>query len=325
VKKCSFVTILCFFVVLMSNVWPGYVFAKYPERAVTVLCPHPAGGDTDMVARAITEAARKDFPKGIAVVNRVGGGGTIGITELVRSKPNGYTLSSTATAPILIAPQLIEVPFNKPDDYQAILRTFTTSHCLAVAKNAPWKNLQEFLAFARANPGKIRIGNAGEGTLPHLKTFQFAHIAKINLTIIPFTGGNESTKNLLGGHTEANVQAISEIISHFQAGTARVLVNFAENRNPLLPDVPTAKEEGLDMVVTASHYIIGPKGLPPEIISALHSIFKQAINDPICRTPLEKRGYFVNYQSGEDLKKHLLEEHAIYGDLLQQVGLAKKK
>ena len=324
-KRVSLIIFLTLSVALISNVWPGYASAKYPERAVTVLTPHPAGGDTDTVARVITEAARKDFPKGIAVVNRAGGGGTIGITELVRSKPDGYTLCSTPIAPLLVGPHRLEVPYKTANDYQPILRMVTLYFNLAVGKNTPWKTLQEFLAFARANPGKIRIGMAGEGTIPHLAAVRFSRLAKIDLTIVPFTGGAESVKSLLGGHVDANIQAISEIISHVQAGNARALVNFDENRNPFLPDVPTAKEAGINMTASVYHSIIGPKGLSPEIVSALHDIFKRAMNDPTFRKPMENKGYIFTYEGPEDLKKRLLEEYETYGQLIQQIGLGKKK
>jgi tripartite-type tricarboxylate transporter receptor subunit TctC len=323
-RRVTLTILLTVSVALISYVLPGYASAKYPERAVTVLTPHPAGGDTDTVARAIAEAARKDFPKGIVVVNRVGGGGTIGITELIRSKPDGYTLCSTPIAPLLVGPHQLEVPYKTANDYQPILRMVTMYFNLAVGKNSPWKTLPEFLAFARANPGKIRIGMSGEGTIPHLAAVRFSRIAKIDLTIVPFTGGAESVKNLLGGHIDANIQAISEIISHVQAGNARVLVNFDENRNPFLPDVPTAKESGVDMTASIYHSIIGPKGLSPEIVSALHDIFKRAMNDPTFRKPMENKGYIFTYEGSGDLKKRLLEEYETYGNIIQQIGLGKK-
>jgi tripartite-type tricarboxylate transporter receptor subunit TctC len=322
-KRVSLTILLTISVALISYVLPGYALAKYPERAVTVLTPHPAGGDTDMVARAITEAARADFPKGIAVVNRVGGGGTIGITELVRSKPDGYTLCSAPTAPLLVGPHRLDVPYNTANDYQPIIRMVTSYFALAVGENAPWKTLPEFLAFARANPGKIRIGMPGEGTIPHLAAVRFSRLSKIDLTIVPFTGGTESVKSLLGGHIDANIQSISEIIAHVQAGSARVLVSFDENRNSLLPDVPTAKESGVDMTASLYHSIIGPKGLSPEIVSALHDIFKRAMNDPTFRKTMENKGYVFSYEGPEDLKKRLLEEYETYGQLIRQIGLGK--
>lgn len=310
------------FLVLM--IWPGGVLAKYPEKAVTVLTPHPAGGDTDTVARAITEASRKDFPKGIAVVNRAGGGGTIGITEVVRARPDGYTLASTPIAPLVVGPHRVEVPYKTANDYQPIIKMVSGYFNIAVRKDKPWKTLQEFLAYSRANPGKVRIGVAAEGTIPHLAAVRFIRMAKIDLTIVPFTGGVESVTALIGGHVDANCQALSEIIPHAQAGNVRILFTFEEKRNPLFPDVPAAKEAGFDMTVSLYHSIIGPKGLSPEIVSMLHEIFKRAMNDPIFRKVMEQRSYVISYEGPEDLRKRLIQDYETYGKLLEQLGLSKK-
>jgi tripartite-type tricarboxylate transporter receptor subunit TctC len=323
-KRISLIIFLNFFVVLISNVWLGYALAKYPEKAVTVLTPHPAGGDTDTVARAITEASRKYFPKGIAVVNRVGGGGTIGIVELVRAKPDGYTLASTPIAPLVVAPHRLEIPYKTANDYQSIIKMVASTFDIAVRKDKPWKNLQEFLAFCQANPGKVRVGVAAEGTIPHLAMAQFVRLAKIDLTIVPFTGGVESVTALIGGHLDANCQAISEIIPHVQAGGVRILLSFDETRTPILADVPTAKEAGFDMTAILYHSIIAPKGLPPEIVSFLHNTFKTAMDDPIFRKVMEQKCYQIVYEGPDDLKKRLMEDYQGYGKLIQELGLGKK-
>jgi tripartite-type tricarboxylate transporter receptor subunit TctC len=114
---------------------PGSVLAKYPEKAVMVIAPHPAGGDTDQVARAITEAARKNFPKGIAVINRAGGGGTIGIGEVVRARADGYTLASAPIAPLVVGPQRVQTSYKTPNDYQPILRMVKSAYTIAVPKD----------------------------------------------------------------------------------------------------------------------------------------------------------------------------------------------
>jgi tripartite-type tricarboxylate transporter receptor subunit TctC len=305
-------------------VCPDYASAKYPERAVTVLTPHPAGGDTDTVARAIVEASRKDFPKGIAVLNRVGGGGTIGIVELVRAKADGYTLASTPIAPLVVAPHRLEIPYKTALDYQPIIKMVTSTFNIAVRKDKPWKNFQEFMAFCRANPGKVRIGVAAEGTIPHLAMARFVRLAKIDLTIVPFTGGVESVTALIGGHVDANCQALSEIIPHMQAGSVRILLSLDDTRTPILSDVSTAKEAGLDMTATLYHSIIGPKGLPPEIVSFLHQTFKTAMDDPIFRKVMEQKCYRIAYEGPDDLRKQLIEDYQSYGKLIQELGLGKK-
>jgi tripartite-type tricarboxylate transporter receptor subunit TctC len=318
------VILLILSAVFLYNFSPGAAAAKYPERAVTVLTPHPAGGDTDTVARAIVEAARKDFPKGIAVVNRAGGGGTIGIVELVRAKPDGYTLASTPIAPLVVAPHRLEIPYKTANDYQPIIKMVASTFNIAIRKDKPWKNIQEFLAFCQANPGKVRVGVAAEGTIPHLAMARFARLAKIDITIVPFTGGVESVTALIGGHLDANCQALSEIIPHLQGGGVRILVSLDEGRTPVLADVPTAKEVGIDMTATLYHSIIAPKGLPSEIISSLHQTFKTAMNDPVFRKVMEQKSYQIVYEGPDDLKKRLMQDYDEFGKLIQELGLGKK-
>jgi tripartite-type tricarboxylate transporter receptor subunit TctC len=310
--------------ILAMLLLPGGVLAEYPERAVTVIAPHPAGGDTDQVARAITEAARKDFPKGIAVVNRAGGGGTIGIGEVVRARPDGYTLGSSPIAPLAVGPHRVQTPYKDANDYQPIIRVVKSAYTIAVLKDKPWKNFQELLAYSKANPGKIRMGMAGEGTISHLAVSRLLQLAKVDMTVIPFTGGVESVTALLGGHIDVNCQATSEIIPHVQAGNARLLVSMDEKRSPSFPDLPTLREGGLDVTCIIDHSIIGPKGLSPAIVSTLHNIFKRAMNDPVFIQTMEKRYYSIAYEGPEDLKKRLIQDYQIYGKLLQELGLTKK-
>jgi tripartite-type tricarboxylate transporter receptor subunit TctC len=302
---------------------PTGVIAAYPERALTVIAPHPAGGDTDQVARAITEAARKDFPKGIAVVNRAGGGGTIGIGEVIRARPDGYTLASAPIAPLVVGPQRVQTPYKTAEDYQPIIRMVKSAYTIAVQKDRPWKTFQELIVYSQANPGKVRIGMAGEGTISHLAVARLLRLAKVDMTVVPFTGGAESVTALLGGHIDVNSQATSEIIAHVQAGSVRLLASMDDKRSPSLPDLPTLKEFGFDVTSIIDHSIIGPKGLSPAIISFLHGTFKRAMNDPVFRKTMEQRYYEIGYEGPEDLKKRLLQAYESYGKILEELGLKK--
>ncbi|HSR11175.1 MAG TPA: tripartite tricarboxylate transporter substrate-binding protein, partial [Thermodesulfobacteriota bacterium] len=158
----------------------------------------------------------------------------------------------------------------------------------------------------------------------HLAMARFARLAKIDVTIVPFTGGVESVTALIGGHIDANCQALSEIISHVQAGGARILLSFDEKRTPALPDVPTAKEAGIDMTAILYHSIIAPKGVPPETASFLHQTFKKAMDDPVFRKVMEQKCYQTVYEGPDDLKKRLLQDYQDFGKLIQELGLGKK-
>ena len=263
-KKGIFGTLISlFFTVSIGIFSPVLSPAAYPEKPVTMICVFPAGGAMDMTARALSEAAKKYFPKPMAVVNRPGAAGTIGTAEIIQAKPDGYTIGITAVAVLTVQPHRTRLPFGSPDDYTPIIKLVNQPVCLTVRQAAPWKTIQEFLSHARANPGKIRVGHPGIGTIPHLDAEQLNIMAQINLTAVPFAGGAESVPAMLGGHIEAVSQHPSEVMAQVKAGKARVLLVFEEKRNPLFPDAPTAKELGYEITMGVYYMLIGPKGLSP--------------------------------------------------------------
>lgn len=274
-----------------------------------------------MTARALSEAAKKYFPKPMAVVNRPGAAGTIGTAEIIQAKPDGYTIGITAVAVLTVQPHRTRLPFGSPDDYTPIIKLVNQPVCLTVRQAAPWKTIQEFLSHARANPGKIRVGHPGIGTIPHLDAEQLNIMAQINLTAVPFAGGAESVPAMLGGHIEAVSQHPSEVMAQVKAGKARVLLVFEEKRNPLFPDAPTAKELGYEITMGVYYMLIGPKGLSSQIVTMIHDAAKKAMEDPIFRKPMETRGFDISYEGSQDLRKRLFQDYernAKFSEILKE-------
>lgn len=299
--------------------------AEYPEKSVTMICGFPAGGGLDVTGRTIAEAAKKHFPKPIVVVNRAGAAGSIGVAEVVASKPDGYTIGIAAVASLAVVPHQSKLPYGPPSDYSPILNLVNIPLCLSVRSDAPWKNIQEFIAFARANPGKIRVGLAGGlGTLFHLNIEQLKALAKIDLTTVPFAGAAESVPALLGGHVEADCHTASEILPQVQAGKCRVLGVFEEKRNPLFPEAPTFKEVGYDITLAAYYLIFGPKDLPPQIFSTLHDTFKKGMEEPIFANTIKEKGYDVQYLGPQDIKARLMKDYENNRKLLELLNLIPK-
>lgn len=303
---------------------PTQVSAAYPEKPVTVICVFPAGGAMDMTARALAEAARKYFPKPLAVVNRPGAAGTIGTAEAVQAKPDGYTIGITAVAVLTVQPHRTKLPFGSPEDYTPIIKLVNQPVCITVKQDAPWKTIQEFISYAKANPGKVRVGHPGIGTIPHMDAEQLKIMAQIDLTTVPFAGGAESVPAMLGGHVEAVSQHPSEVLAQVKAGKARVLLVFEEKRNPLFPEAPTAKELGCDITMGVYYMLIGPKGLSPQIVTAVHDASKKAMEDPIFRKPMETRGFDISYEGPQDLKKHLMLDYEQNAKLVETLKLKEK-
>jgi tripartite-type tricarboxylate transporter receptor subunit TctC len=296
---------------------PSGTFAEYPEKPVTFICPWPAGGATDTASRTLAQAAKKYFPKPFVVVNRGGGAGTIGTTEIIHSKPDGYTVGISAGKALTFQPHRTKLPYGHPDDYTPIVLLIKTPLCLAVKASEPWKDIKDFVAHAKANPGKVRIGHSGTGQTDHLNAEMVKMKAGIDVAIVPFPGSVENLTALLGGHIEAMSAFDGVVLPHIKAGKVRALGVFEENRNPNFPNVQTFREAGYDITMSTYYPIIGPKGLPQNIVSKLNEVFKKSMEDPLFVRAMEANSYPVVYEGPEDLKKRLVDDYKLNAKLVE--------
>ncbi|HUF91942.1 MAG TPA: tripartite tricarboxylate transporter substrate binding protein [Candidatus Limnocylindria bacterium] len=295
--------------------------AQYPERPVTLICPFPAGGAMDIVSRGLSEAMKKTFPQPLAVVNRAGGAGTIGNSEVVQARPDGYTLGISAVAVLTVQPHRTALPYKGPDTYAPINKLVNLAIVLAVKQDAPWKTGAEFLAAARQAPGKIRVSSPGIGTILHLILEDLKGQAAVDLTHVPFRGNGEAIPALLGGHVEASIVHPGEIVPHVEAGKARVLMVFEPTRDPLFPDVPTAKELGHDITLGVYYVLIAPKGTPAAVIDKVSTAARKALEDPGFVTMAKARGFQIDYKGSEDLTKELWDSYRRFEPLVKKLGL----
>jgi tripartite-type tricarboxylate transporter receptor subunit TctC len=309
-------------VLLLGTVAPAA--AAYPERPVTALVGYPAGGLADVVLRALVEGMKKKFPKGIAVVNRPGAGGSIGASEMAQAKPDGYTFGLVPLSTQVIHPQLNDLPYKTPDDYIPFINLVSWYPLMAVKADAPWKTAQEFLAAAKAAPGKLRVGSPGEGTSSHLNLEELKRLADANLTHVPFSGWAEGSPALLGGHIEAIVAQPGEVRPQVEARRMRVLGVFQPTRNANFPDAPTWKEVGYPVHNGAWFLLIAPKGTPPDVVKYLHDAAKAAIEDAAFVNFAKTRAIEVDYRPGEKTRADLWQEYRQHTEILKRIGLLKK-
>jgi tripartite-type tricarboxylate transporter receptor subunit TctC len=294
-----------------------------PDRPVTAIVGSPAGGLADIVLRAMVEGMKKKYPKGIGVVNRPGAGGSIGASEAVQAKPDGFTFALVPISNLVIQPQLNALPYKTPDDYIPVINLVSWYPMLAVKADAPWKNVQEFVAAAKANPGKFRVGTPGEGTSSHVNLEELMRTAGVKLTHVPFAGWAEGSPALLGGHIEAIVAQPGEVRPQAEANKMRVLCVFQPKRNAYFPDAPTCKEAGYDVHNGAQFLLILPKGTPPDVVRYLHDAAKAALEDPAFATFAKARVIDVEYLSGDKLKADLWQEYKKHTEILKRIGMLK--
>jgi tripartite-type tricarboxylate transporter receptor subunit TctC len=304
---------------------PGPATAEYPERPLTVLTGYPAGGMVDIVARALAEPMKKKYPKGIGIVTRPGGGGSLALAELVQAKPDGYTVILAPLSTMVVHPQINDLPYKTPDDYDPIINVVSFYALLAVKHDAPWKTIQDFLAAAKAAPGKLRIGSPGEGTSSHLSIEELRRRAGVDFTHVPFSGWGESSPALLGGHVEALVAQPGEVKPLVEGKKMRVLMVFQGKRHPAYPDAPSAKEMGWDATSGVMFAFVLPRGTPGPVQKYLHDAVKAGMEDPVFINTITQRVIDIDYRAGDKLRADLWKEYRYHTEVLTRLGMLKKK
>jgi tripartite-type tricarboxylate transporter receptor subunit TctC len=298
--------------------------AQYPARPVTMLIGYPAGGLVDIVARMVAEGMKARFPNGIVVVARPGAAGAVAVGELTRAAPDGYTFLLTPLSALVIAPQINDLPYKTPDDYDPVINLVAYYPLIAVRSESKYKTIQELLSDAKDNPGLIRVGSPGEGTSSHLNLEELMHHAGVKMVHVPYAGWAQSSVAVLGGHIEAVVVQAGELKPMLEGKRMRALLNFTPRRHAAFPDVPTAKELGWDASNGIWYLLIVPKGTPAPIVQHLHDAAKTAIGDPKFGETLNARGIDIDYRPAEALRADLWREYKLHTPILKRTGMLKK-
>jgi len=295
----------------------------WPARPVTLIVPWPAGGSTDVSMRAMAEAAAKHLGQQVVVDNKPGAAGTLGgATMAATARPDGYTIAQMPISMFRL-PYMQKVSFDPKTDFSYVIHVTGYTFGTAVKADSPWKTWQEFLAYAKANPGKIRYSTPGAGTTLHITMEQVALQEGIKWTQVPFRGEAESTAALLGGHVEAAASGAG-LGPLVDAGEVRMLVMWTPERSPRFPTVPTLVETGQRIVSTSPYGIAGPKGMNPQVMKILHDAFKKGMEEPMHRKVLEELSQPFIYRNSDDYRKFAMEQIAEQQDLIQKLGLGAR-
>lgn len=297
---------------------------KFPVKPVTAIVGFPPGGSTDLIARALESVMKSHLGQPLVVVNRTGGVGTIAVTELVKAKPDGYTVCVCPIGPITTQPHLADLPYRQ-DDYAAIIHIAKFVGVLSVKADSPWKTLQEFLAHVKSKPGQVLVSHAGVGTINHLGLEELKLQAKLDFTGLPTGGGGPAVVSMLGGHVDASAHNTNEIVAQVEAKKARVLGLFDDRRSTRFPDVPTFKEVGYDVQATNFYVILVPKGTPPDIQKILHDGFRKAMADPAFVQTADRLVFDLEYQGPEEAARRLARAYQKNGELIRLLGLPKRQ
>ncbi len=305
-----------------AAVWPGVAKAQgqsFPSKPITLILPFPPGGATDVQIRALAQAASKELGQPIVIVNRPGVGGTLGPAGMAQSAaPDGYTISLVA-ATLFRLPHLMKVSFDPVTDFTYLICLTGYTNGILVRQDAPWKTLQELLAYARANPEAVSYGSTGRGSGGHIAMERLAKAAGVHLNFIPYKGMAEETAALLGGH----LMVISDPGwgSLAESGKARVLATLGDSRLKRWPQVPSLKELGHDIVVNSPIGLAGPRGMDPKVVQVLHDAFRKAMADPVYTRALEQNDQVPLYMGSEEYKKYAALQTAREKVFVQELGI----
>lgn len=275
----------------------------YPERPITFVCPWPAGGTSDLTMRALCTAAAKVLGQTIVVENKAGASGMLGLRAMASAKADGYTIGQVPISVTRFS-QLGTVPLDPLKDLTYLARTSGQTFGIAVRADAPWKTLAEFVAAAKAAPGKITYASAGIGGATHVGMEEFAAVAGVQFNHIPYKGGAPALQDLLGGQVDSLADS-SSWAPHVKSGKLRLLATWGAKRTQDFPDVPTLRDSGFDVVVDAPNGVAAPKGLDPAVEKRLREAFKLAAASTEFTSACDKIDAPLMYLDGPDYASYV--------------------
>jgi tripartite-type tricarboxylate transporter receptor subunit TctC len=295
---------------------------KFPSKNIELVVPFAAGGSTDVLARLVAKFAPKYFDKPLVVLNKPGGGGVTGTEGVVRSKPDGYYLFvGYGSGHDLVEPHFKKLPYDTFNDLLPVCRLSIHSICMIIRPDAPYKTLKEFVEWGKKKDQVTASVSTRAGSVD-ITLQALGKVAGLKMVTVPFRGGAESVTAIIGGQTDSGGNHPSEIISHIKAKRLIPIAVALEQRDPALPDVPTFKELGYNIVTVGSvKGVAAPKGTPPEVIQYLADRFKKVCDDPEFIQAMKDIGQPVMYQTPADFGKFLKEGFAKYGQLIKEMNI----
>jgi tripartite-type tricarboxylate transporter receptor subunit TctC len=318
-KVWSLLLLLGFLVVAAAP-----AMAAYPDKPIQLIVPYSAGGSTDVLARAIAQVAPKHFPQPVVVVNKPGGGAIPGRVDVVKSRPDGYTLLfGYGSGEDLVVPHQRPVPYDLFKDFVAVCRMSVHSVVLAVPANSPYKTLADLVKAGKAK--ELTASVSTKGGIVDITFLLFAQKAGIKVTTVPGAGGADAITSLVGGHVDFGGGHPSEVLPHMKAGRLRGLAVAFEKRDPAVADIPTFREAGYDVVTFGSvKGIAVPKNTPKEIVSYLERKFKEVADDPDFQKIMKDIGQPVLYQTAAEYTAWFKAASDQGGTLIKTLGISIK-
>jgi tripartite-type tricarboxylate transporter receptor subunit TctC len=290
----------------------------YPNKGLSLIVPFSAGGRTDVIGRIVAQHLSKPLGKPVAVVNKPGASSVLGSQEVAQSRPDGYTVGFFSTSAVT-AQYTVPTPLDLKD-FELVAIVNTDPAALAVQESAPWKTLRELVEDARKNPDRLRIGMI-PGASAQIFAAGFAKAADVKLIDVPFKGDHDGAVALAGGHIEIHVAVPVSYKPLVEAKKVKILAVAAESRSPLYGNLPTFRENGVDLVIGAFHGVYVPKSTPSAIVTKLADALEQAMNAPELVANMNDVGAGITFRRGQAAKGFLEQQDKTYRTIIENLGL----
>lgn len=292
---------------------------SWPRQPITMVVPYPPGGTTDLAARPVAQKLTAILGLSVIIENRAGAGGSIGADIVARSPPDGHMLLAFPTAVLTISQHIMDLPYDPAKAFIPVCMTAVAYGIVAAHPSLPFRDVAGLVAYAKAHPGELRFGSAGNGTITQLSGELFADAAGIRLEHVPYRGSAPSLTDLLANRVQLLFDPVA--IPPIRDGRLIAIATNAETRNLQLPEVPTLREAGLRKAEAVPWFgIAAPAGVPPGIVARLAAVVGQVLAMPDVAQAMAPMGMTPKFEAGEAFADRLQRERAMYGDLVRRIG-----
>lgn len=300
----------------------GLVFAqeKFPTKPITNIVSWSAGGGVDLLARALQPLLEKVLGQTVIIVNRPGGGASIGFNEIANAAPDGYTIGMVSNSVHTLKYTVKDTNIDYVR-FEPIVYVGYSPSTIYARKEAPWNNLKDVLDYAKANPGKLRVGNSGYGGIHHIAAIGMEQAARVKFIHVPYKGTAPSIPAVLGGHIDAIVTGITDCLHLIRGGKIKALGTAAPERSKFIPETQTFKELGIDADFAVNYSWAGPKGISKERVTILFEAFRKSAETKEFKDFCESQGVTVSMKGPEDYAKFLGEEDKKLKELITIGGI----
>jgi tripartite-type tricarboxylate transporter receptor subunit TctC len=309
------------FLAVLAPTAPGAA-QNYPDRVVRIVNPYPPGGSVDVMARLLAQKLGENLGQQFIVENRSGGGGNTGSDSVAKAEPDGYTLLFTAPGPLTVNQTLYsKLTFDPATDFAPIALFATAPIVLIVNPDVPAKNVQELIALARKEPGKINFASAGNGTTNHLSGELFKSMAKVDIVHVPYRGAGPAMNDLIGGHVQMFFDLMPVVLPQVTTGKVRALGAAGAARTSALPDVPTIAEQGVPGFDASSWYgLVAPAKTPEPVLAKLREEVAKALKTPDMVARIRELGSEPGAAFGKDFGAFMAAETKKWAEVIRASG-----